>query len=85
MYKSPALMSDSTSVPVNGMTAHAASAGPSESIGAMKNSARLAPDGTMISLNSIFTVSANGCSRPSGPTRFGPMRICIQPITLRSA
>jgi hypothetical protein len=71
-------------VSLNGITAHAASAGASASIGAMKNSARLAPDGTTISLNSIFSTSANGCSRPIGPTRFGPMRTCIQPMILRS-
>ena len=35
-YSSPALMLDSTSVSVNGTTAHAASAGPSASSGAMK-------------------------------------------------
>ena len=27
---------------------------------------------------------AMGCSSPLGPTRFGPMRICIQPMSLRS-
>ena len=77
-------MSARTSVSENGMTAHAASAGASASIGATKNSARLAPEGTTISLKSIFSTSANGCSSPKGPTRFGPMRTCIHPMTLRS-
>src|ERR1700675_2689976 len=36
-YRSPALMFESTSVPVKGITAQAASAGPMESSGAMKN------------------------------------------------
>src|SRR4051794_3274143 len=85
MYRRPALMSASSHVSLNGITAHAARAGANDSIGAMKNSARLAPDGTTISLNSIFSTSANGCNSPSGPTRFGPMRTCIQPMTLRSA
>ncbi len=78
-------MSDSTMPSANGMTAHAASAGASASIGAMKNSARLAPAGTMISLKISLKTSANGCSSPSGPTRFGPIRTCIQPMILRSA
>src|SRR5438552_6280677 len=85
MYKRPALMLDSTSDSENGITAHAASAGASDNIGAMKNSQRLAPVGTTISLNSILSTSANGCSSPSGPTRLGPIRTCIQPMTLRSA
>ena len=70
-------MLDSTSVSVNGMTAHAASAGPIASSGAMKNRYRLAPDGTTISLNSSLATSANGCSSPNGPTRLGPMRTCM--------
>src|SRR6266513_171593 len=85
MYRSPALMSDSTSDSENGITAHAASAGASDNIGAIKNSQRFAPVGTTISLNSILSTSANGCSNPSGPTRLGPIRTCIQPMTFRSA
>src|SRR5438105_7332723 len=85
MYRRPALMLERISVSENGITAHAASAGPSDNIGAMKNSQRFAPVGTTISLNSILSTSANGCSKPSGPTRLGPMRTWIQPITLRSA
>src|SRR5205085_10682732 len=50
-YIRPALMSDSTSVSLNGTTAHAASAGPSDRSGAMKKRYRLAPEGTTISLN----------------------------------
>src|SRR5581483_17132 len=34
--------------------------------------------------NISFTASTAGCSKPHGPTRFGPGRICIQPMTLRS-
>src|SRR5205814_4188449 len=85
MYNRPALMLDSTRDSENGITAHAASAGASDNIGAIKNSQRFAPVGTTISLNSILSTSANGCSSPSGPTRLGPMRTCIQPMTLRSA
>src|SRR5205814_3296030 len=85
MYNRPALMLDSTRDSENGITAHAASAGASDNIGAIKNSQRFASVGTTISLNSILSTSANGCSSPNGPTRLGPMRTCIQPITLRSA
>ena len=78
-------MSASTMPSANGITAHAASAGAIARIGARKNRSGSRPVGTMISLNSSLSTSANGCSSPSGPTRFGPMRTCIQPITLRSA
>ena len=39
----------------------------------------------MVSLRSILTASAIGCSRPNGPTTFGPLRSCIAARTLRSA
>ncbi len=55
------------------------------SIGASRKTTRLAPAGRMVSLASSFTPSANGCSRPKGPTTFGPLRICIAAMTLRSA
>ena len=55
------------------------------SIGAIRNSARLAPDGMMVSLISILIASANGWNRPNGPTTFGPLRNCIAASTLRSA
>ena len=54
------------------------------STGASRNSALFALAGRMISLNSSLMPSAIGCSRPNGPTRFGPMRIWIQPMNLRS-
>ena len=67
----------STSVSVNGMTAHATSAGASVSMGAMMNKNLLALVGTMISLSSSFKTSAIGCNQPRGPTRLGPTRICM--------
>ena len=69
----------------NGTTAHAASAEVSEITGASTNSARFAPAGTTSSLNMSFTASATGCSHPFGPTRLGPRRTCMYPMTLRSA
>lgn len=54
-------------------------------IGAMMNSTRDAPVGMMVSLVIIFSASAKGCSRPKGPTTFGPRRYCMAASTLRSA
>ena len=68
----------------NGTTAHAASAGMIVMIGPRKKRPRLAAVGTMISLKISLTASAIGCSKPHGPTRFGPGRIWVQPIALRS-
>ena len=36
------------------------------------------------SLKASLTPSASDCSTPHGPTRFGPIRFCIRPTTLRS-
>jgi hypothetical protein len=78
-------MSASTQPSSNGITAQATSARMKVSIGAIRNSARLAPDGITVSFRSSFNPSANGCNSPKGPTTFGPLRSCIQPMTLRSA
>jgi hypothetical protein len=82
--KRPALtLAKATSGP-KGTTAQAASAGMIVITGPRKNNVLLAAVGTMISLNSSLTASAIGCSRPNGPTRFGPGRIWLQPMALRS-
>ena len=52
--------------------------------GATKKSHLSAWAGVITSLKISLTASAIGCSRPNGPTRFGPMRMCIQPMSLRS-
>ena len=80
----PALMLANACSGPNGTTTQAASAGMMVMTGAMTNKALLALAGTMISFNSSFNASAIGCSKPAGPTRFGPIRTCIQPIILRS-
>ncbi len=83
-------MSARMSSGLNGTTAHAASAGVIAMIGASTNRNLLAPVGMMISLTSSFKPSAIGCASPPSQrmpkkvTRFGPIRICIQPISLRS-
>ncbi len=68
----------------NGITAQIATAGISTISGAMMYMPRLTALGTMTSLSSSLSTSAIGCSRPIGPTRFGPRRTCIQPMSLRS-
>ncbi|MNR41487.1 hypothetical protein D3C85_1598820 [compost metagenome] len=44
----------------------------------------LASLGTITSFVSSLNTSANGCSNPLKPTRFGPTRTCMAPIILRS-
>jgi hypothetical protein len=53
-------------------------------IGPRKNRPLWAAVGRMISLKTSFTASAIGVSKPAGPTRLGPGRICDQAIALRS-
>ena len=73
----PTLMSASTQPSSNGITAQATSARMKVIIGASRNTTLLAPVGMMVSLSSSFRPSANGCSRPNGPTTLGPWRSCI--------
>ena len=61
-----------------------ASAGMMVITGPRKNSPLCAAVGRMISLKISLTASAMGVSKPKGPTRFGPCRICVQPMALRS-
>src|SRR5260221_116713 len=77
-------MAASTASGPKGITAHAASAGIRVSMGAKMNRNLFAPVGTISSLNMSLIASAIGCSSPSGPTRLGPRRICIQPISFLS-
>ena len=69
---------------VKGMIAHAASAGATEMTGASRKSAFEAPVGIICSFMSSLIASAIGCRMPFQPTRFGPLRTWIQPITQRS-
>jgi hypothetical protein len=41
--------------------------------------------GITVSFKISFKASAIGCIRPRKPTKFGPFRCCIEPITFRSA
>ncbi len=69
----------------NGMTASAVRAGMTASTGARKNTVRSARAGMMSSLVTSLTKSATPWRRPFGPTRFGPRRACMKPISRRSA
>ena len=81
----PTLMSAIAQPSFTGITAQAIIARLKVSIGAIRNSSRLEPAGMIVSFMIIFSASANGCSRPNGPTTFGPLRNCIAARTLRSA
>ena len=65
-YSSPALTSASTASGRTGSPPRRRAPGISVSIGAMTNRNLFAPAGTMISLNTSLSTSANGCSRPTG-------------------
>lgn len=41
--------------------------------------------GITVSFKISFNASAMGCIRPKKPTKLGPFRCCIEPITFRSA
>ena len=69
----------------NGITAQATRLSVKVTIGAMMKTTRLAPLGMIVSLISILSPSAKGCSSPNGPTTFGPLRNCENASTLRSA
>ena len=81
----PTLMSDNTQPSATGITAQPIIARTKVSIGAIRKTTRFAPVGMINSLVISLSASAKGCSRPNGPTTLGPMRNCINPITLRSA
>ena len=70
---------------LSGMTAQAASARVHITSGASRNMPLLAEAGITGSLRTNFSRSAKLCSRPQGPTTFGPRRSCTAAQTLRSA
>ena len=81
----PTFRSDITQPGANGMTAQAMKARITVMIGASRKTVLSAPAGTTISFSTNFSMSANDCSRPNGPTTFGPLRICTPAQILRSA
>ena len=85
MNRIPTFMSEITQPGAQGITAQTITGSTNEIIGASRNTGLSAPDGITISLTMYFTMSAKDCSRPHGPTTFGPRRICTAAQTLRSA
>ena len=61
----------------NGITDQAASDGMMASTGATRKSMGLTCVGSRISFSISLMPSAIGCSSPSGPVRFGPIRTCM--------
>ena len=78
-------MSAITQPALTGITAQAASASTQVTSGASRNTPLLAPSGITGSLRTNFSRSAKDCSKPHGPTTFGPRRICTAAQILRSA
>ena len=70
---------------LTGITAQAESASTAVTSGASRKTPLLAPAGMIGSLNTNLSRSAKDCSRPQGPTTFGPRRICTAAQILRSA
>jgi hypothetical protein len=67
------------------MTAHEIKLKVKVKTGASKKRIKFALLGRTGSFKSNFNPSANGCKIPKNPTTFGPFRLCIDAITLRSA
>jgi len=53
--------------------------------GALKKRNKFALDGRISSFNRSFKPSAIGCNNPNNPAIFGPLRLCILDIVLRSS
>ena len=70
--------------PPTGTTAKATKAGTTERYGASLKVKESAWSGSRSSLKTSLVPSASVCSRPQGPARLGPMRLCMSEITLRS-
>ena len=68
-----------------GTTATEMSAQESAMIGARMKRGRATARGMRSSLRKSLMPSASGCKRPKGPTRLGPQRFCMRPMTLRSS
>ena len=77
-------MSASTSSGDNGITAQAATAGMMSQHRREEEQPLFGVDGTMISFTAASARPRSAAAGPNGPTRFGPMRIWIQPMNLRS-
>ncbi len=80
----PTLMLETIQPGAIGIAAQAPSASVTLISGASRNTNLSAPAGIMSSFSRNLPRSANDCSRPNGPTTFGPLRICTPANSLRS-
>jgi hypothetical protein len=71
-------------VPPKGTTAKARKAGTIDRYGASRKMRRSARSGRRSSLKNSLMPSARVCSRPQGPARSGPIRLCMSEMILRS-
>ena len=67
-----------------GISAHKIRARVKANIGASVNMTEEEVEGRLGSLIKSFRPSANGWSRPQGPTTLGPLRACMWPRIFRS-
>ena len=80
------VLRSATPIPgANGIVAKISRHGTRKTTGARLKIGRSADAGIRSSFSSSFTPSAIGCSRPCGPTRYGPMRDCRRAANLRSS
>ena len=70
--------------PPMGTTVKISTAGITERYGASLKTNASARSGSRSSLKTSLVPSASVCNRPHGPARFGPTRLCMSEITLRS-
>ena len=84
-YKTPTFKSAYTTPSFNGIIDHEISASKKVKTGAITKMFKFALEGNIVSLTKSFKPSAKGWSKPNRPTTFGPLRRCIEAITLRSA
>ncbi|MNJ42745.1 hypothetical protein D3C77_377200 [compost metagenome] len=75
MYRMPTFRSDTTQPGAKGITAQAMKASTKLISGARMKTTLSDPDGMTISFSTNLKKSAKDCSRPKGPTTFGPFRI----------
>ena len=70
--------------PANGTIENTRNAGTNDKYGASRKMRRSARSGINGSLKNNLMPSASVWRIPHGPARFGPMRFCMSPMTLRS-
>jgi len=84
IYNIPIPMSAPAIPAPKGMTAQPTRLNINVIVGAAMKVAKLALLGKTTSFNNNFKPSAKGCNNPKKPTTFGPLRLCMEAMTLRS-